>query len=160
DLHDGRERHHHGAAGRIGGRSLWRTRGIAPRPLGLSSAVSAFSDFSAVDGAYRPALRRGSLSPRHPAQWAPPSHGTPPTPSRRPQSRVSGPEPANLEGVVMAYLVPAQAGAQLLSLFVYGLVARWYVAPWLGSLKRPNALIALLWVHVFRYVALMTFSAQ
>jgi len=60
----------------------------------------------------------------------------------------------------MAYLVPAQAGAQLLSLFVYGLVARWYVAPWLGSLKRPNALIALLWVHVFRYVALMTFSAQ
>ena len=60
----------------------------------------------------------------------------------------------------MAYLVPAQAGAQLLSLFVYGLVARWYVAPWLGSLKRPDALIALLWVHVFRYVALMTFSAQ
>jgi len=60
----------------------------------------------------------------------------------------------------MTYLVAAQAGAQLLSLFVYGLLARWYVAPWLGSLKRPDALIALLWVHVFRYVALMTFSAQ
>ena len=60
----------------------------------------------------------------------------------------------------MTYLVPAQAGAQLLSLLVYGLVARWYVAPWLNTLKRADALIALLWVHVFRYVALLTFSAQ
>jgi hypothetical protein len=60
----------------------------------------------------------------------------------------------------MSYLVPAQAGAQLASLFVYILIARWYVAPWLASLRRADALTALLWVHVFRYVALMTFSAQ
>jgi hypothetical protein len=60
----------------------------------------------------------------------------------------------------MTYLVPAQAGAQFISLVVYGLIARWYVAPWLGTLKRRDAIIALLWVHVFRYVALLTFSAQ
>ena len=60
----------------------------------------------------------------------------------------------------MNYLVPAQAGAQLLSVLVYALVARWYVAPWLNSLKRADALTALLWIHVFRYVALLTFSAQ
>jgi hypothetical protein len=60
----------------------------------------------------------------------------------------------------MTYLVPAQAGAQFISLFVYALIAKWYVAPWLGGLKRADAIIALLWVHVFRYVALMTFSAQ
>ncbi|MGN6750196.1 MAG: hypothetical protein ACTHJS_16545 [Xanthobacteraceae bacterium] len=60
----------------------------------------------------------------------------------------------------MTYLVPAQAGAQFISLFVYALLAKWYVSPWLGGLKRADAIIALLWVHVFRYVALMTFSAQ
>jgi hypothetical protein len=60
----------------------------------------------------------------------------------------------------MTYLVPAQAGAQFISLFVYALIAKWYVAPWLGGLKRADAIIALLWVQVFRYVALMTFSAQ
>jgi len=60
----------------------------------------------------------------------------------------------------MSYLVPAQAGAQLASLFVYILIARWYVAPWLASLRRPDALTAPLWVHVFRYIALLTFSAQ
>jgi hypothetical protein len=60
----------------------------------------------------------------------------------------------------MNYLVPAQAGAQLVSLIVYGAIARWYVVPWLQSLKRADALIALLWVHVFRYVALQVFSSQ
>jgi hypothetical protein len=60
----------------------------------------------------------------------------------------------------MTYLIPAQAGAQFISLFIYALLAKWYVAPWLGGLKRADAMIALLWVHVFRYVALMTFSAQ
>ena len=59
-----------------------------------------------------------------------------------------------------AYLVPAQAGAQLISLFVYAMIARWYVAPWLKSRGRDDALIALLWVHVFRYIALQAFSAQ
>ena len=60
----------------------------------------------------------------------------------------------------MTYLVPAQAGAQFISVFIYGLIARWYVAPWLNVRNRADAIIALLWVHVFRYVALMTFSAQ
>ena len=60
----------------------------------------------------------------------------------------------------MTYLVPAQAGAQLISVFVYALIAKWYVAPWLSERNRADAIIALLWVHVFRYVALMAFSAQ
>jgi hypothetical protein len=60
----------------------------------------------------------------------------------------------------MTFLVPAQAGAQLLSLLVYALVAVWYVGPRLRTLARADALTALLWVHVFRYVALLTFSAQ
>jgi hypothetical protein len=60
----------------------------------------------------------------------------------------------------MNYLVPAQAGAQLISLLVFGAIARWYVVPWLQSRERADALIALLWVHVFRYVALQVFSAQ
>jgi hypothetical protein len=50
--------------------------------------------------------------------------------------------------------------AQLASLFIYGLIAKWYVAPWLKTLGRADALITLLWVHVFRYVALFSFSAQ
>jgi len=60
----------------------------------------------------------------------------------------------------MNYLVPAQAGAQLVTLIVYGAIAAWYVAPWLRRQPRADALIALLWVHVFRYVALQVFSAQ
>ncbi len=60
----------------------------------------------------------------------------------------------------MNYLMPAQASAQLLSLVVFAAIARWYVSPWLNSRARADALIALLWVHVFRYVALQVFSAQ
>ena len=60
----------------------------------------------------------------------------------------------------MNHLVPAQAGAQLISLAVYITVAVWYVAPWLARRERAEALIALLWLHVFRYVALQIFSAQ
>ena len=60
----------------------------------------------------------------------------------------------------MNYLTPAQASAQLLSLIVFGAIAWWYAVPWLKSHARADALIALLWVHVFRYVALQVFSAQ
>ena len=60
----------------------------------------------------------------------------------------------------MNYLLPAQASAQLLSLIVFGAIARWYAVPWLKRRPRGDALIALLWVHVFRYVALQVFSAQ
>ena len=60
----------------------------------------------------------------------------------------------------MNYLLPAQAGAQFASLLIYILIARWYVAPWLAARERAEALIALLWLHVFRYVALQIFAAQ
>jgi hypothetical protein len=57
-------------------------------------------------------------------------------------------------------MLPAQAAAQLASLVVFIAAARWYVMPWLNSRPRAVALTALLWVHVFRYVALQTFAAQ
>ena len=60
----------------------------------------------------------------------------------------------------MNHLVPAQAGAQLITLVVFITVARWYVAPWLARRERAEALIALHWVNVFRYVALQVFVAQ
>jgi hypothetical protein len=60
----------------------------------------------------------------------------------------------------MNQFVPAQAGAQLITLFVFIALARWYVMPWLAARLRAEALIALLWVHVFRYVALQVFVAQ
>ena len=60
----------------------------------------------------------------------------------------------------MNFLTPAQAAAQFITLFVLVMVARWYIIPWLNSHARGEALIALLWVHVFRYVALQVFSAQ
>ena len=60
----------------------------------------------------------------------------------------------------MNYLMPAQGSAQLLSLIVFAAISIWYVVPWLNARSRAEALIALLWVHVFRYVALQVFSAQ
>lgn len=60
----------------------------------------------------------------------------------------------------MNFLQPAQAGAQLLSLIVFGTIAIWYVAPWLRTLGRAEALVPLLWIHVFRYSALQAFSAK
>lgn len=60
----------------------------------------------------------------------------------------------------MSHLMQAQASAQFISLIVFAAVSKWYVAPWLGRQARADALIALLWVHVFRYVALQVFSAQ
>jgi hypothetical protein len=43
----------------------------------------------------------------------------------------------------MNFLIPARAGAQLVSLVVFGLSALWYVAPWLNSRPRADAVIAL-----------------
>jgi hypothetical protein len=60
----------------------------------------------------------------------------------------------------MNNLASAQAGAQLITLFIFITLAHWYVAPWLAKRERADALIALLWVHVFRYVALQIFAAQ
>ena len=42
----------------------------------------------------------------------------------------------------------------LTSVFVFGLVAVWYVWPALTKLSRNSALIPLLFVHVFRYVGM------
>jgi hypothetical protein len=49
--------------------------------------------------------------------------------------------------------------AQLFSLVVFACVARWYIAPWLSLQERSTALVALLWPHVFRYVAHQSYSA-
>jgi hypothetical protein len=54
----------------------------------------------------------------------------------------------------------ATALTQALSLIVCVMIARWYGAPWLRNQERADALIPLLWVHVFRYVALQVYSAQ
>ena len=50
--------------------------------------------------------------------------------------------------------------ASLLSFVAFGLIASWYVVPWLRAQERADALIALLWVHAFRHIALQIFSAQ
>lgn len=60
----------------------------------------------------------------------------------------------------MNHLVPAQAGGQLVTLLLFITLARWHVMPWLAVRSRAEALIALLWVSVFRYVALQIFVAQ
>jgi hypothetical protein len=49
---------------------------------------------------------------------------------------------------------------QLISLLVFALAAIWYAVPSLKNATRSEALIALLWIHVFRYIALFTISAQ
>jgi hypothetical protein len=54
----------------------------------------------------------------------------------------------------------AQALAQASSIAVFATLAVWYVAPWLRRRARAAALVPLFWVHVFRYVALQTVSAQ
>jgi hypothetical protein len=50
--------------------------------------------------------------------------------------------------------------AQLASLIVFTVASFWYVAPFLKRPERTQALTVLLWIHVFRYVALFTISAQ
>ena len=45
-----------------------------------------------------------------------------------------------------------------LSLIAFVLIARWHVAPRLDTLTRDDALIALLWVHVFRYAPLTLYA--
>ncbi len=60
----------------------------------------------------------------------------------------------------MNYLILAQAGAQFVSLIVFATVAGFYIVPWLKTQGRADALSALLWVQVFRYMALQAFSAQ
>ena len=54
----------------------------------------------------------------------------------------------------------ALASAQALSLVVFVMIAIWYVVPWIKTQRRADALIPLLWIHAFRYVALQGFQAQ
>jgi hypothetical protein len=49
---------------------------------------------------------------------------------------------------------------QLASLLAFALASIWYLMPRLRNARRAQALTALLWIHVFRYVALFTVSAQ
>jgi hypothetical protein len=50
--------------------------------------------------------------------------------------------------------------AQVFSSGIYATIARWHAATWLRTRERADALIPLLWVHAFRYVALHLIDAQ
>ena len=50
--------------------------------------------------------------------------------------------------------------AQVMSMVVFVTIARWYLVPWLRARDKATALSALLWPHVFRYVALQSYAAQ
>jgi hypothetical protein len=56
--------------------------------------------------------------------------------------------------------ISAAALASILSFALFAVMAAWYVVPWLAARERAQALVALLWVHAFRHVALQIFSAQ
>ena len=134
--------------------------GTLPPDLWVYPIRSVHYLISLVDGADRAPYRRRPLPHAHlEGRIAAPDDFRAPR-YLRPSSNLLHRSTNNRKGAVMTYLVPAQAGAQFISLFVYALLAKWYVAPWLSTLKRADAIIALLWVHVFRYVALMIFSAQ
>jgi hypothetical protein len=49
---------------------------------------------------------------------------------------------------------------QFVSIVVCSCMAWLYIVPWLRKADRANALTALLWVHVFRYVVLYLYVAQ
>jgi hypothetical protein len=57
-------------------------------------------------------------------------------------------------------LIQAQIGAMVISLIVFTAIAVWYLIPWFNRLSKPKAIIALLWVHVPRYITLIMYSAQ
>ena len=57
-------------------------------------------------------------------------------------------------------LTSAAALANILNFIIFGLIAVWYVVPWLANKERAEALTLLLWVQAFRHVALQIFSAQ
>jgi len=45
-----------------------------------------------------------------------------------------------------------------LSLVGFALIARWHIAPRLAARSREDALVPLLWIHVFRYAPLTLFA--
>ena len=46
------------------------------------------------------------------------------------------------------------------SFAIFGLATAWYAVPWLRLRPFEQALVPLLWIHAFRYVALQLISAQ
>ncbi len=54
----------------------------------------------------------------------------------------------------------AEGLGRALTLVIFLVLAMWYVRPWLKARGRADALIPLLWLHAFRYVALHLVSAQ
>ena len=57
-------------------------------------------------------------------------------------------------------LTSAAGLATMLSFVLFAILAVWYVAPWLRSKPRVEALTLLVWINAFRSVALQIFSAQ
>jgi hypothetical protein len=57
-------------------------------------------------------------------------------------------------------LTSAAAFSSLLSFVISAMIAVWYLGPFLQTRRRAEALTWLLWIQVFRYVALQIFSAQ
>lgn len=49
------------------------------------------------------------------------------------------------------YILPISIA---LGLLTYGLIAKWYLAPWMDSVPRPTALSPILLFHGFRYIGL------
>ena len=63
-------------------------------------------------------------------------------------------------GVEKAASLQTAAVVALTLSFVYCIAAAaWYVVPWLRDVERSAALVPLIWVHVFRHVALQVFGA-
>lgn len=60
----------------------------------------------------------------------------------------------------MTSLTYAALAATGFSFLVYILAAVWYIGPWIGRRSLADALSVLVWVHVFRYIALEIFSAE
>ena len=57
-------------------------------------------------------------------------------------------------------LTSAAGLATVLSFVLFAILAVWYVAPWLRSRPRVEALTLLVWISAFRSVALQIVSAQ
>ena len=57
-------------------------------------------------------------------------------------------------------LTLAAALANVLNFVIFAMIATWYVAPWLSTRQRAEALAPLLWIQAFRHIALQIFSAQ
>jgi hypothetical protein len=60
----------------------------------------------------------------------------------------------------MPNLAIVQIATQVWSLVIYAALAVAFLRPWLKTLGRADALMAVISTHLFRYVALSTFAAQ